>query len=96
MHLNDLLKQLVDSNDHNWVKVISSAADKVLFIGQMAEAKTSEEVAGVLETFAALIGSWRDKRIANFNLSIDSYAGPAAFFTKDNQRISISTPVDYP
>jgi len=93
-HLAHLIKTIVGKpNPIGWEKTIAFIIEKAPFIGQMAEAKTSDQVDSLLQIYAAPIGSWRDKRIAKFNVALDSYIGPAAFFSNSESRITLSTPV---
>jgi hypothetical protein len=46
------------------------------FMSAMATAKTSDEVASVIETFALPAGSSRIKRQTDFNVALNAYVGP--------------------
>ena len=83
MHLAKIMASF-DRSDKVVFKTISFIVDKSLIIGQLAEAKTADEVKEVIESFAAPVGSWRDKRIASFNMAIDSYVGPG-YISPGNQ-----------
>lgn len=94
MHLAHLIKSVKEKTGSvGWEKMLAFIIEKTPFIGQMAEAKTSDQVDSLLQIYAAPIGSWRDKRIAKFNVALDSYIGPAAFFSDSESRITLSTPV---
>ena len=75
MHLAKIMSYF-SSSTRSAFKTISFVVDKAMIIGQLAEAQTADEVKDVIESFAAPIGSWRDKRIARFNMALDSYIGP--------------------
>ena len=84
----------VDSTSAALKKINSIIGNQGLFIAQMAEAENSDDVAAILENFAAPIGSWRDKRVAQWNIAIDSYVGPALYSIKDDgTRAAFSTPI---
>ena len=75
MHLSKLFGHFINSAAPTF-KTISFIVDKSLILSQLAEAKESKDVEAVIESFAAPIGSWRDKKVAKFNLALDSYVGP--------------------
>lgn len=85
----------ISTNKHeNFKNVIKFILEKGIFIAQMAEAKTADDVKNILQQFAAASGSWRDKRMAGYNVSIDSYLGGSAYFDgQKSVRYGISTPV---
>lgn len=85
----------ISTNKHeNFKNVIKFILEKGIFIAQMAEAKTADDVKNILQQFAAASGSWRDKRTAGYNVSIDSYLGGSAYFDgQKSVRYGISTPV---
>ncbi|MEM9546843.1 MAG: hypothetical protein AAGA77_12765 [Bacteroidota bacterium] len=84
----------VDSTSSALKEINTIIGNQGLFIAQMAEAENSDDVAAILENFAAPIGSWRDKRIAQWNIAIDSYIGPALYSVKDDgTRAAFSTPI---
>ena len=64
-----------------------------VFMGQIADAKTSEQVQETLEYFAAPVGSWRDKSRDKFSMAIDSYVGLGLRSGPDSTRTFVSTPV---
>lgn len=100
MHLAKVMEYFRHSN-RGIFKTISFVIDKALIIGQLAEAKTGDEAKEVIESFAAPIGSWRDKRVAKFNLALDSYVGPGYIHSisakksevEDIGHFTVSTPV---
>lgn len=100
MHLAKIMESF-DRSDKAVFKTISFIVDKSLIIGQIAEARTADEVKEVIESFAAPVGSWRDKRMAKFNLALDSYVGPGYIqsISKENSAIkdisnfTVSTPI---
>ena len=93
LHLSRLLTD-IDSTSQTLKKINSVIANQGLFIAQMAESESSDDVAAILENFAAPVGTWRDKRVAKWNIALDSYIGPAFYKIKDEKsRIAFSTPV---
>lgn len=84
----------IDSSSTAIVKINKVLGNQGLFIAQMAESESSDDVAAILENFAAPTGSWRDKRIAEWNIAIDSYIGPAFYNIQENdRRLAFSTPI---
>jgi hypothetical protein len=69
------------------------------FAATLAEAKDSDEVAKLIEAFAAPVGSWRDKRNSNWNIALDSYVGGSVlregkpFKSDSTAYFAVSTPV---
>ncbi len=64
------------------------------FLAQISELEKSEEVAKVLELYAAPIGSYRDKSIYKFSVSIDSFTGVGiGSFNADSTKPALSTPI---
>lgn len=64
-----------------------------VFMGQIADAKTSDQVQESLEYFAAPVGSWRDKSRDKFSLAVDSFVGFGMRTGPDSTRNFLSTPV---
>ncbi len=84
----------IDSTSKTIKKINGVLGNQGLFFAQMAESETSDDVAAILENFAAPTGSWRDKRTAQWNIALDSYIGPAYYYVKKNDtRLAFSTPV---
>jgi hypothetical protein len=93
LYLSRILIQM-DSSSQTLKKINSVITNQGLFIAQMAESESSDDVAAILENFAAPVGSWRDKRTAKWNVALDSYIGPAVYKINDEKaRIAFSTPV---
>ncbi|MBL0110684.1 MAG: hypothetical protein IPP42_07435 [Saprospiraceae bacterium] len=100
MHLSKVMSYFA-SSPRSAFKTISFVVDKAMILGQLAEAQTADEVKEVIESFAAPVGSWRDKRIARFNMALDSYIGPGyinANSTNNSEAVkysnwTVSTPV---
>lgn len=93
LYLSRVLTE-IDSSSSALQKINTVLGNQGLFIAQMAESENSEDVAAILENFAAPTGSWRDKRTAEWNIAIDSYVGPAYYSVQDNDsRLGFSTPV---
>lgn len=89
------------SSQSRLINTIRFVIDKSIFLGQLAEARTSDDVKEVIESFAAPVGSWRDKRMAKMNIALDSYVGPGYIqsISKKNTAVAdvshftVSTPV---
>lgn len=93
LHLSKVLTE-IDTTSKALQKINGVISNQGLFIAQMAESRTSDDVAAILENFAAPVGSWRDKRTAQWNIALDSYVGPALYKIKDEKsRVAFSTPV---
>ena len=93
LHLSQVLTD-IDSSSQTLKKLNSVITNQGLFIAQMADSETSDDVEAILENFAAPIGSWRDKRTAQWNVALDSYIGPALYKISDEKaRVAFSTPV---
>jgi hypothetical protein len=93
LHLSRIIGT-VDSTNHTLKKINYLITNEGLFIAQMAEAESSNDIAAILQNFAAPIGTWRDKRTAEWNIALDSYIGPAVYKIQDEKaRIAFSTPV---
>ncbi len=93
LYLTKVLTE-IDSTSTVLKKINGVLGNQGLFIAQMAESENSDDVASILENFAAPTGSWRDKRTAQWNIALDSYIGPAYYSIKDNDsRLAFSTPV---
>jgi hypothetical protein len=45
------------------------------FIAQISQAENSDEISEILEQFAAPVGSYRDKSIYKFSITLDTYVG---------------------
>lgn len=93
LNIGKFLNTVNNGENENFQAVIKFVVEKGIFIAQMAEAKTAEDVKNILQQFAAPTGSWRDKRTAGFNASIDSYLGGSAYFADKAVRYGTSTPV---
>lgn len=93
LNIGKFLNTVNNGENKNFQAVIKFVAEKGIFIAQMAEAKTAEDVKTILQQFAAPTGSWRDKRTSGFNVSIDSYLGGSAYFADKAVRYGTSTPV---
>ncbi len=94
LNLGNLFKAIGGVHDKSdFSKTLSFITTHAPFIAQLAESKTSDEVKAVLESFAAPIGSWRDKRVTTFNVALDSYLGPTLFFNDGKDKAALSTPV---
>lgn len=61
------------------------------FIGELTGAEDSDEISEIIESFAAPVGSWRDKKSNRWLIAIDNFVGPA--FIVDNENFTLSTPV---
>ena len=93
LYLSRVLSE-IDSSSQALKKINTVITNQGLFIAQMAESQSSDDVAAILENFAAPIGTWRDKRVAKWNVALDSYIGPAVYKINDEKaRIAFSTPV---
>lgn len=76
-------KQVLDSLRAVTTVVTTSKKDDVLkkfykygtFMAAVVQAKTSDDVENVIEAFALPTGSSKIKRVSDFNVSINSYAG---------------------
>ena len=95
------LTRLIEILDQNgkmdgFLKVLRKEA---MFIAQIGEANTSNEVAAVIENFAAPVGSWRDKRYAKWNVAFDSYVGVGGYWPSniDNvgSKFGVPTPIGF-
>lgn len=93
LQLSSVLAE-IDSSSQVIKKINSVISNQGLFIAQLAESESSDDVAAILQSFAAPTGSWRDKRTANWNICLDSYIGPAIYKIKgEKERYAFSTPV---
>jgi hypothetical protein len=94
LSIGKLFNTISTNKNENFKNVIKFITEKGIFIAQMAEAKTADDVKSILQQYAAPSGSWRDKRTAGFNVSIDSYLGGSAYLDgKKSVRYGTSTPV---
>ncbi|MBP9195657.1 MAG: hypothetical protein KBF57_13315 [Saprospiraceae bacterium] len=94
LNIGKFLNTVNNGKNDNFQAVIKFIVEKGIFIAQMAEAKTADDVKNILQQFAAASGSWRDKRTAGYNVSIDSYLGGSAYFDgQKSVRYGIYTPV---
>ena len=64
------------------------------FLAQISELDKAEDVVKVLEHYAAPVGSYRDKSISKFTVSLDSFTGIGlGSFNGDSIRFALSTPI---
>lgn len=64
------------------------------FLAQISELDKAEDVVKVLEHYAAPVGSYRDKSISKFTVSLDSFTGiGAGILNGDSTRFALSTPI---
>ena len=95
LYLSNVLTS-IDSSSTAIKKVNTVLGNQGLFVAQMAESTNSDDVANILENFAAPTGSWRDKRKAKWNIALDSYVGPAYYDINENdRRIAFSSPIGF-
>ena len=93
LYLTKVLTE-IDGTSKVIKKINGVLSNQGLFIAQMAESQSSDDVATILENFAAPTGSWRDKRVAQWNVALDSYIGPAYYnIHSEDTRLAFSTPV---
>ncbi len=95
--LSNLIKEF---NTNKKLDPILKVLNKeVLFIAQIAEASSSDEVAAIIENFAAPVGSWRDKRNARWNVAFDSYVGLGGYWPLNvddlNAKFGVPTPIGF-
>lgn len=64
----------------------------VFFLAQLADAETSEQVEGVISSFALPSQSYRHKRHTKFNISLNSYLG-LAYWGGEDSRGLVTAPV---
>lgn len=65
-----------------------------LFIGQLLDVSSSDDIQAVLEMFLLPQGGWRLKKESPFSVSLDSYLGGGRYFTyKEKDNFGLSTPV---
>ncbi|MBK9736388.1 MAG: hypothetical protein IPO92_16090 [Saprospiraceae bacterium] len=93
LHLSEIMKRMHFKSSESTKGLLTFMVEKSIFIAQMAEAESSDQIANIIETFAAPSGSWRDKKQATTNIAIDSYIGPSLFLRDTKVRYALSTPI---
>lgn len=94
LHLSNLVSTYSNNGKNDLSKLADFLIKKGVFIAQMADAKSGDEVAAVLEAYAAPLGSWRDKIKSPSVVAIDSYIGLGRYFQSDyGNKYGVSTPI---
>jgi hypothetical protein len=103
IHSDKLIKSKITCKQKNKLGTYSELVKKIqkygIFAASLAETKDADEVAKLIEAFAAPVGSWRDKRNSKWNIAIDSYVGAGVLreghLTKSESPtyFAVSTPI---
>ncbi|MBK9735348.1 MAG: hypothetical protein IPO92_10420 [Saprospiraceae bacterium] len=83
----------IDNQDADFKRLLGFIKSKATFISEIQKAETTDELVDIIDKVIAPIGSWRDKRIANFNMAFDTYVGGTYLNSSDSSYFAISTPV---